>query len=433
MTSSVGQENGSDGISPSLRDPASSVLSSVPEQVIAVHRRAGAGTSRRFGSYLSLRDFEDAARRLLPKMLYGYVNGAVETRASMLEAEAVYGEFALIPNQLVDVSCRDQSRTLLGNRYASPFGVSPLGGAAIVAYDGDKVLAQAARVANVPMILSASSLTKLEDIHREYPGAWFQAYLPGDDLRIRAMLGRVAAAGFETLVVTADTPVPGNRENNVRSGFSMPLRITPKVALDSALHPRWFLGTVARTFLRSGVPHFENMDATQGPPMLSQNLVRNMDHRDRLSWQHVALIRDVWKGKLIIKGLLSRHDVAKARDVGADGIIASNHGGRQLDYAISPIRVLPELRAEAKSMAVMMDGGIRRGTDVVKALALGADFVFVGRPFLYAAAIGGADGVLHAMALLRDELDRNMALLGLRQLEEITSGIVRHVKGSPHA
>jgi L-lactate dehydrogenase (cytochrome) len=428
MHSSVGQENSSDSDGSALSAQALNAPGIGAAEIIAVSERADNGISRRFGRYLSLHDFEDAARHRLPRMLFGYVNGAAETRAGMLDAEAAYAELALIPNHLVDVSCRDQGRTLFGKRYASPFGVSPLGGAAIIAYDGDRALARAAHSANVPMILSASSLTKLEDVHRENPSAWFQAYLPGDDVRIQAMLKRVASAGFETLVITADTPVPGNRENNVRSGFSMPLRVTPRVALDSALHPRWLLGTIARTFFRSGVPHFENMDATQGPPMLSQGLIRNMDHRDRLSWQHVVLIRDLWKGKLIIKGLLSRHDVAKAREAGLDGIIVSNHGGRQLDCAISPIRVLPELRSEAKGITVMIDGGIRRGTDVIKALGLGADFVFVGRPFLYAAAVGGTNGVLHAMSLLRDEVDRNMALLGLCRLAEIEPRIVRRVR-----
>jgi L-lactate dehydrogenase (cytochrome) len=320
---------------------------------------------------------------------------------------------------------------LLGKRYASPFGVSPMGGAAIIAYDGDRVLAQAARAADVPMILSASSLTRLEAIYREYPDAWFQAYLPGDDARIRAMLERVAAAGFETLVITADTPVPGNRENNVRNGFSMPLRITPRVAVDSILHPRWLVGTIARTFLKGGQPHFENMEATQGPPMLSQALIRNMDDRDRLSWKHVRLVRELWKGKLIIKGLLSRRDIVKARETGVDGVIVSNHGGRQLDYAVSPLRVLPEIREEAKGLTIMIDGGIRRGTDVIKALALGADFVFVGRPFLYAAVIGGTNGVLHAMRLLREEIDRNMALLGLRELGEVGPDFVRRLASGP--
>src|SRR5690348_10091337 len=179
-------------------------------RVYAVSRRTTEATSRRFARYLSLGDFEGAARRRLPRMIYGFVSGAAETCSGMLDAEAAYRELALVPNHLVDVSGRSQSRAIFGKRYASPFGVSPMGGAAIIAYDGDRALARAARVAEVPMILSATSLTRLEEIHRECPDAWFQAYLPVDDVRIRAMLERVVAAGFETLVITADTPVPGN-------------------------------------------------------------------------------------------------------------------------------------------------------------------------------------------------------------------------------
>lgn len=399
----------------------------------ATVRAAAPSTPRRFRNILALDDFERAARRMLPRMIYGYVSGAVETGAGLRAARAAYEDLALVPRTLMDVSGRAQTRTLLGRQYASPFGIAPLGGAAMVAYRADLQLAAAARTAQLPMILSASSLIRLEEVRAEYPHAWFQAYLAGHQPRIDALVDRVAAAGFETLVVTADTPVPGNRENNVRSGFSMPLRITPKVALDSALHPRWLLGTVGRTFLNHGVPHFENMDAAQGPPMFSRDFVRNMNSRDQLAWRHVESIRQRWKGKLVVKGLLAAGDVRIARETGVDGVIVSNHGGRQLDCALAPLRALPAILDEAQGMAVMVDGGIRRGTDVLKALALGADFVFLGRPFLYAAAIGGADGVRHAIRLLAEEIHRDMALMGLRTLDEITPDMVCAMPGKPAA
>ncbi len=373
---------------------------------------------------LSLDDFEKLARRRLPNMIFGYVDGAVETRSGMHDNASSFAEYSLVPRQLVDVSGRDTSRALFGHRFDAPFGVAPLGGTALVAYDGDRVLARAARDANVPFILSASSLTRLEDIQRINPDAWFQTYIAGDPDRIRPMIDRVARAGFTTLVVTADTPVAGNRENNLRSGFSMPMRVTPRTMIDSALHPRWLLGTIVRTFATQGVPHFENMDAVRGPPMMSQKFVRNMNNRDRLTWQHVEAIRDHWKGRLVIKGLLSVDDVIRAREMGVDGVIVSNHGGRQLDYSVAPLRVLADIVAESGDMTIMIDGGIRRGTDVVKALALGAAFVFVGRPFLYSAAVGGARGVTHAFALLREEIHRDMALLGTNRLEELTAEIL---------
>jgi L-lactate dehydrogenase (cytochrome) len=229
----------------------------------------------------------------------------------------------------------------------------------------------------------------------------------------------VAAAGFEIFVLTVDLPVPGNRENNVRNGFSMPLQPSLRLAWDGITRPRWLLGNVARTLLFKGMPHFENMDATRGPPILSRNLVRAVGRRDGLNWSHVELIRRRWKGPLVIKGILARQDARLAREAGADGVIVSNHGGRQLDSAIAPLQALPEVLSEAGEMAVMIDGGIRRGTDVLKALALGAQFVFLGRPFLYAAAVGGENGVQHAASLLSDEIDRNMALLGITSTERI--------------
>jgi L-lactate dehydrogenase (cytochrome) len=380
---------------------------------------------RRFRTLLALDDFERAARRHLPRMVYGFVSGASETGSALQQTRDGFGSIALLPRTMVDVSGRTTTTTLFGVEHSAPVGICPFGGAAMVAYRGDLALARAARNTRIPMILSASSLIALEEVHRENPDAWFQAYLAGDLARIRPMVKRVAAAGFRTLVVTADHPVPSNRENNVRNGFSMPMKITPRTVLDSALHPSWFLGTIARTVLKHGIPHFENMDATRGPPMFSQHAVRNINSRDQLAWDHVKAIREIWPGKLVIKGVLSVEDVLKAKDSGADGVIVSNHGGRQLDYAIAPITMLPEIVAAKTGLTIMIDGGVRRGTDVLKALAIGADFVFVGRPFLYAASIGGSAAVEHAINLLVEEIDRDMALIGARNRAEITPDLLR--------
>ncbi|HVV39444.1 MAG TPA: alpha-hydroxy acid oxidase [Nitrobacter sp.] len=382
---------------------------------------------RNMRRYLSLEDFEPAAKRVLPRMLYGYISGGAETDASVRDNKQAWREYGLVPRVLMDVSGRDTSATLFGKRYAAPFGIPPLGSAALCAYRGDIVLTRAAAAMNVPMILSAASLIKLEDVKRENPDAWYQAYLAGDDVRIEAMVDRVAAAGYDTFVVTADVPVPPNRENNVRNGFQVPLAITPQVAWDIATHPRWLFGNFVRTVMNHGMPHFENMDAVQGPPVLSKELMRNIGKRDQLAWRHVELIRRRWKGKLVVKGLLSPQDARMARECGADGVIVSNHGGRQLDGAVSALRTLPEIAAEASGMTVIVDGGIRRGTDILKALALGADFVFIGRPFLYAAVVGGETGVTRALTLLRAEIDRDMALLGIRTLDEITPEMVRRI------
>jgi L-lactate dehydrogenase (cytochrome) len=364
-------------------------------------------------------------------MIYGFIAGAVETDAALRDNRRAFDEYGFVPRVLNDVSSRNQMTTLFGVTYAAPFGIPPFGSAALCAYRGDIVLARAAAAANVPMILSAASLIKLEDVRRANPAAWYQAYLAGDASRIEPLVDRVAAAGYDTFVVTADVPVSSNREHNIRTGFQVPLLITPRVAWDVATHPHWLLGTWMRTLKNHGMPHFENMDATRGPPVLSKNLVRNIGNRDQLAWKHVELIRRRWKGKLVVKGLIAPQDARIARECGVDGVMVSNHGGRQLDHTVSPLRTLPEIAAEAKGMTVMLDGGVRRGTDVLKALALGAQFVFVGRPLLFAAVAAGESGVQRALTLLKDEVDRDMALLGVRSIAEVTPDLVRRLGPEP--
>ncbi|HSW18536.1 MAG TPA: alpha-hydroxy acid oxidase, partial [Ramlibacter sp.] len=244
--------------------------------------------------------------------------------------------------------------------------------------------------------------------------------LPGDGSRVDGLIDRVKDAGFSTLVVTVDIPVWANRENNVRTGFSMPLRPSLRLAMDGLSRPRWLAGTFLRTLAQHGMPHFENSFATRGAPMLSANAIRDTTGRDHLSWADIERIRRRWQGELVIKGILSVDDARQAVRAGADGIIVSNHGGRQLDGAVSPLLALPKIAdAVGNSTVVMMDSGIRRGGDVLKALALGARFVFAGRPFMYAAAVGGQLGVQHAIGLLRDEVDRNMAMLGACSIDEV--------------
>lgn len=372
----------------------------------------------RASRFLALEDFERTARRHLPRMLYGYIAGSAETGAAFEGNRASFARLALLPRVLVDTGNRSQSVTLFGRSYGSPFGIAPLGAAALSAYRGDLALARGAAAAAIPMVLSASSLIPMEDVQR-CGVHWYQAYLPGEPARIEALVQRVAQAGFEVLVLTADVPVAANRENNARNGFSLPVVPTAQLCWQALAHPAWLIGTALRTWRKHGIPHFENMDATRGPPILSRDLVRELGSRDRLTWEHVRLIRQLWRGKLIIKGILSPEDAVLARDCGADGIIVSNHGGRQLDGALAPLEALPAILARQTGLVVMLDGGIRRGTDVLKALALGAQFVFLGRPFMFAAAAGGATLVAAAAHLLRQEIDRDMALLGVTALHQL--------------
>ena len=376
---------------------------------------------------LALDDFEDAARRVIPRPIFGYVAGGAETNASRRANRDVWDEIAFVPKTLVDSSGRAQKTTLFGQPYDAPFGIAPMGGTAMAAYQGDLVLARAAAAANVPMILSGASLTPLEQVREAGPTAWFQAYLPGEAGPITELVERVARARYDTLVLTVDVQVAANRENNVRSGFDTPLRPTLRLAWDGIIRPRWLFGMFLRTLLLHGMPHFENM----GPrvPLVTRTGERARGRRDKLSWKHLELMRRLWKGRLVVKGILDKDDARIARESGVDGIIVSNHGGRQLDGAVAPLRVLPGIASKAGGMTVMMDSGVRRGTDVLKALALGAHFVFVGRPFLYAAAIAGEPGVLHAIKLLREEIDRDMALAGIATLAEMRRELLMPARG----
>jgi L-lactate dehydrogenase (cytochrome) len=391
-------------------------------------RNQGAATAHRFHHLLALQDFDAEAKRRLPRMLYGFISGAAERNASLADNAAAFADYFFVPRVLADVSRRSQRTTLFGKEYSAPFGIAPTGAAAICAYRSDIVEGKAAVAANIPMILSATSLIPLEDVRRESGIGWYQAYLPGENARIEPTVDRVLAAGYDTFVLTADVPVSANRENNVRNGFSIPIKPSVRLVWEGVTHPRWLLGTFARTLIKHGLPHVENMDAVRGPPIISRNLERATGNRDQLSWDHVRLIRKRWPGKLVIKGLLSPEDARTARDCGADGIIVSNHGGRQLDATIAPLRMLPRVVEAVPGMTVMLDGGIRRGTDVIKALALGAKFVFLGRPFLFAAAVGGEDGVGFAIDILKTEILRDMALLGITSLTDLDPALVERVR-----
>src|SRR5688572_8776486 len=384
---------------------------------------------RNLRGILALDDFEPAARRYLPRPLYGYIAGAAETNASFRDNRAVYEEYEFVSKSLVNTSARSQQATLFGKTYSAPFGICPMGMAAILAYRGDIMLARAAAAEEIPMILAGSSLIRLEDVKREGRTAWFQAYLPGDQPRIDALVERVAAAGYETLVVTVDTPVLSNRENNIRNGFSTPLRPGPRLAWQGITHPRWTVNTFLRTLVKHGMPHFENSFATRGVPIIARNVMRDFSAKDHLNWTHIEAIRRNWKGNLLLKGIVDRDDAKKARSIGIDGLIVSNHGGRQLDSMVTPLRVLPQIVEAVPDIPVLMDSGVRRGTDVLKALALGARMVFVGRPFMFAAVIAEEAGVRHGIRLLKDEVWRNMAMLGINSLGEMTAERVLRVRG----
>ncbi|MBS0455554.1 MAG: alpha-hydroxy-acid oxidizing protein [Proteobacteria bacterium] len=375
---------------------------------------------RRLRNVLSLDDFEVQARRFLPHPIFAYVSGGCETNRSLRGNREVFERHAWVTRVLHNTSGRSLATRMFDQEWAAPFGIAPMGISALSAYQGDLVQARAALSANVPMILSGTSLIPMEEVAKANPQAWFQAYVPGEVQRIHKLLDRVEQAGFRTLVVTVDTPVSGNRENNIRAGFSTPLRPSLSLAWQGMTHPGWLFGTALKTLLRHGMPHFENSQATRGAPILSSSVLRDFGARDHLGWDHLALIRRRWTGTLVVKGVLHPSDAVMAREHGADGVILSNHGGRQLDGAVSPMQMLPEAAvALGPDYPLMIDSGFRRGNDVLKALALGAKFVFVGRPFNYAASIAGEEGVRHAIGILASEALRNMALIGVGSVSQL--------------
>jgi L-lactate dehydrogenase (cytochrome) len=230
---------------------------------------------------LALTDFEEPARRYLPRPIFGYVEGGVETNATRTANRAAFSDWAFVPRMLVNTSARTQKATIFGRTYDSPFGFCPMGGISMAAYQGDIVFARAAAEANIPMILSGSALTTLESVREAGPTAWFQAYLPGEIDPITRLVTRAERAGYETLVLTVDVPVSANRENNVRSGFHTPLRPSLRLAWDCSLRPRWLIGMFARTMLTQGMPHYENM--INRAPLFARKAVRARGRRDKLS------------------------------------------------------------------------------------------------------------------------------------------------------
>jgi L-lactate dehydrogenase (cytochrome) len=375
----------------------------------------------------NLHDFEQAARRHLPHAIFSYIANTAEDGKSQRANSNAFDDYGLMPRVLVDVSQASQATTLFGQHFDSPFGIAPMGLSALFAYRGDLTLARAAGRQGIPMIMSGSSLIPLEEVAGVGKSTWFQAYLPAGWEAIRALLERVKTAGFRHLVITLDTPVATNPENNRRAGFSSPLRPSLKLAWDGVSHPRWLGGTFLRTLIKHGMPHFENNYATRGAPIFSPHVNRDISDRGHLDWDDMAFIRDHWPSNLILKGVLHPDDALRAARLGVDGLIVSNHGGRQLDGAVSPLSVLPEIIRAVGTFPVMIDSGFRRGTDVLKALALGARFVFVGRPFAYAAAFSGQAGVEHAAYLLSNEIARDMALLGITDLSQLNADHLRRL------
>jgi (S)-mandelate dehydrogenase len=355
------------------------------------------------------------ARSRLPRAVFDYVDGGAEAELALAANRRALDAVALVPRVLRDVSRRDTSMTLFGTRHALPLVIAPTGCNGLIHRDGDVLLARAAAAAGIPFALSTAANATIETVARATgTPPWFQLYVTERALAER-LVASADAAGCPVLMLTVDVPVGGKRLRDRRNGFALPLRWSPRLVADLACHPRWLVQ------MRDGVPPFANLAAALGeadPQRQAGLLARNMDAS--FCWDDLSRLRARWPRTLVVKGILHADDARRALECGADGIVVSNHGGRQLDASPAPADVLPAIvDAVGGRLAVLADGGVRRGEDVLKLLALGADAVLLGRATLYGLAAAGERGVAAVLASLRDDLDRGMALCGAATLAAV--------------
>ena len=372
--------------------------------------------------YQNIEDLRDAARRRLPKGVFEFFDRGSEDEVSLSENRAAFRRIKMRNKVLVDVSTRSTQTQLFGKPMAMPLAIAPTGIAGLTWYEGELELARAAQRFGVPFTLATPSITAIESIAQVEGGRnWFQLYMWRDREASYSLVKRARDAGFEALILTVDTPVSPIREYNRRNGFNSPFTFNMKIAADVAMHPGWMLNVLWPYLRTTGMPRPVNYPRGSGGRATSGlSGVAAAMRGDDLSWDDIARLRDRWKGPIMIKGVHLPEDAERAVKEGLDGIIISNHGGRNLDGAVSPIEVLPEIVAAVGTRTdVLIDSGIRRGSDVLKAIALGAKAVLSGRCTLYGTSIAGQHGAVHALNLLRRELDTSMAYTGCRMISEI--------------
>ena len=372
----------------------------------------------------SIADLRRLAQRRLPRALFDFYDGGAEDETTLRANRAAFEAVALRPRVLVDVSQVDTRTTVLGAPSALPLAIAPTGVPGFGWPGADIAIAQAAAAAGIPYALSSSGTTSIEGLAQAAPGRlWFQAYVLRDQAYFEQMISRAEAAGYEALMITVDLPVGGKRERDVRNHFAIPFRFTPRNLLDFALHPRW-----AARIARHGMPQMETLSGLAqaghgaakpaSASAIAASVGRNYDAG--FDWQRLAAVRRLWPRRLIVKGVAHPDDAARLVGLGVDALVVSNHGGRQLDGAAATLRLLPAVVAAVqRRVPVWVDGGVRRGADVVKAVALGAQAVLVGRATLYGAVAAGGPGAQRALAILRDEIERTMRLCGVTRVADI--------------
>ncbi len=373
------------------------------------------------GKIYSLSDARRLARRRLPKMTFDYVDGSAgEELACRLNVDALEA-LRLLPRVFVNVEKRTLGKTLFDVAYDLPFGIAPMGMCNLSWPGGDAMLARAAVHYNIPIVLSTMASSSIEQTAERTGGkAWFQLYVGQSEEVAMGLVERAEKSGYTRLMLTVDVPEIGYRARERRNGFQSPLRIGPRQFLDFATHPRWSLTTLA-----TGVPTLANVNLPGGRQF------RRNEARGKVDWAFLDRLRKRWPGPLIVKGVLNPDDALRIRDAGADAVYVSNHGGRQLDSAPPAIAMLPRVRAAVgPEYPVLFDSGVRNGEAVVKALALGADYVFVGRPLLYAIGAAGYAGLEQMIELIRTQVDITLAQLGCPNVNDVGPAYVLDPPGA---
>jgi (S)-mandelate dehydrogenase len=380
-------------------------------------------TGRNFRRALSIDELRVIASRAVPNFAFEYVEGGSENERTLHWNREALDAIRFIPNTLVDTSDRHQRISLFDQESSSPLVIAPTGLNGMLRYQGDAALARAAATAGIPFTLSTVSNMRLEDVAESAGGRlWMQLYVMKDRNVAQDIISRAEKAGYEALVFTTDANVFGYREWDQRN-YRAPGKLTLRNMVDTVRYPRWMLDILPR-----GVPWFDNIIDFMPPEAKSASagvaFFPKLFAPD-ISWDDVAWLREAWPRKLLLKGVLSVADALRAADSGCDGIILSNHGGRQLDACVAPIEVLPDIaRLVGDRLTIIVDSGFRRGGDVVKAMALGADVVMIGRATLYGLAAGGEAGVDHALQILVTEIDRTLGQLGCQTLADVHPGML---------
>lgn len=370
-------------------------------------------TQRRLAAALTIDDLRRLAKRRTPKAAFDYTDGAAEEEISLARARQAFRDIEFHPTILRDVSVVDTSATVLGDRVALPFGIAPTGFTRLMHTEGEIAGARAAARAGIPFALSTLGTSSIEDIKGANPHGrnWFQLYMWKDRDRSMALVERAAAAGYDTLLVTVDVPVAGARLRDTRNGMSIPPTLTLRTVLDAVPHPRWWFDLLTTEPLS-----FASLD--RWPGTVAEYLDTMFD--PTVTFEDLAWIKTQWPNKLVVKGIQTLDDARAVAALGVDGIVLSNHGGRQLDRAPVPFHLLPRVAAALPdTVEVLLDTGIMSGADIVAAIAHGARFALVGRAYLYGLMAGGEAGVDRAIDILSQQVSRTMRLLGVTSLSEL--------------